>query len=1293
MTITVKRILALLLTVCSLLCLMVPAAFAADTSGSEKVQLNYYIKNYGSDAIKFRTTGDEGQTFTDPNFPVMSISEHDGVWSFAGRSLSGQYGSSDGTRINLTSSMIVYFSEKAAKSSTNGDWIALRLENVPQGTFRMELTNITGTNNGKSDVYIMPASAYETVAGYYNAIGTTLDDTYTAGMNNVNNSMKKLLANIDAGNIENASCLGIFDSTLDLSNTQDFDVTFQKGGAYVVVFRCSAGQTGNCRLGLERITITNKANGLGMSVKTGVKSVQLMETPLAEFDVGNNDFIATSVVNGHDYLYVPHNNRLYVYDLDTWKKVDEKTMTFSETDGAFVDSSGIVWVYGQAGYLYRYDPYTGEGGNTVKAVLGDFAAGMLCDPFELDGKIYLGTHAQARIISYDPVTKTFAHVGMLSEEAVKATTMAYKDGYIYASVHAANDIQLPHQLVKYDMASNQVVATLDLMAAGVSHAAYLTSSTIVGNVLLCAASNQKYMIAVDINTMDFVDVGVTDGIVHGFSQVITEANGNEKVYFFTRTSKDSSKRYFCEYNSATGKVTRVDGFAEPTSNQFNTHQTSFVTIQAEGLSDKSLFMMKKNGTMVFYNLEDKNIVERTGLTMGDGVGVNIIEFTQGPEGSKEIYLGGFMLNQVGYYNYEKNKVTSLFKGYSDQIETIERVGDTLYVSGYGACSIIEMDYKTGEYKLLFALNERHKQNLVQERIQNIAVGDNKVFGTTVPHKGQLGGFIVWYDYDKEATFLVVEEDRIIYLKDSDKSTWYDVKTDAPVVFNTDDYGVNDFKGAVANQVVNSIHYADGYLYGTTYIGGAATAVPAEDSSSVIFVYDVENMEMVTKCDISDCIDNLLLPVELIAAFHPDPEVEGKFWGLVAQTLFTATYDKENKTFDVEEVISFGKDSYTGYLSKYENAKLYFDDGYIFVNVRSEKPGSNSSLNDFRIICMDRPEYNFSIYTEQCRTYALGEDDNIYFAQNTSIYKLESAEVIQTIKSIKANADAVQAQINGIGTVTLESKACVAAARLAYDALSADEKLLVNNLPLIAAETAIAVLEQATGADKAAAAAVQALINSIGTVTLESEEAVVAARTAYDALTAARKELVDATALTAAEEALAKLKAAAGQSAVNQAAADAVQAQINAIGTVTLESEVAIEAARAAYDALTAAQKELVDVTALTAAEAKLADLKEAAADQAAADAVQAQINAIGTVTLESGSAIEAARAAYNALTIAQKELVDITALEAAEAAYYALINLKTGDTMPVGLVIAMAAVGVMAVIVVLVPLIKKRFVR
>ena len=251
-------------------------------------------------------------------------------------------------------------------------------------------------------------------------------------------------------------------------------------------------------------------------------------------------------------------------------------------------------------------------------------------------------------------------------------------------------------------------------------------------------------------------------------------------------------------------------------------------------------------------------------------------------------------------------------------------------------------------------------------------------------------------------------------------------------------------------------------------------------------------------------------------------------------------------------------------------------------------------------------------THRIVTYAEGM--GMQYGTSTASVLAQLPQV--TLKLSGYAADGVEKLIDAIGTVTLDSEEAIKAARGAYDALTEEQKAQVGNYQtLLDAEAKLADLQ--------AVDAVEKLIDAIGTVTLDSEEAIKAARGAYDALTEEQKAQVgNYQTLLDAEAKLADLQAA-----------DAVEKLIDAIGTVTLDSEEAIKAARGAYDALTEEQKELVgNYQTLLDAEAKLADLQ-------AADAVEKLIDAIGTVTLDSEEAIKAARDAYDALTDAQKELV------------------------------------------------------
>lgn len=113
--------------------------------------------------------------------------------------------------------------------------------------------------------------------------------------------------------------------------------------------------------------------------------------------------------------------------------------------------------------------------------------------------------------------------------------------------------------------------------------------------------------------------------------------------------------------------------------------------------------------------------------------------------------------------------------------------------------------------------------------------------------------------------------------------------------------------------------------------------------------------------------------------------------------------------------------------------------------------------------------------------------------------------------------------------------------------------------------------------------VEQKIAAIGEVTLDSEEAIQTARTAYDALRQERKEQVsNYDVLVAAEARLAELQ--------DEAVAN-VETLINAIGQpVTPASRAAVEAARAAYDALAQKlQARVGNYDVLLAAEARLAE--------------------------------------------------------------------------------------------------------
>ena len=215
-------------------------------------------------------------------------------------------------------------------------------------------------------------------------------------------------------------------------------------------------------------------------------------------------------------------------------------------------------------------------------------------------------------------------------------------------------------------------------------------------------------------------------------------------------------------------------------------------------------------------------------------------------------------------------------------------------------------------------------------------------------------------------------------------------------------------------------------------------------------------------------------------------------------------------------------------------------------------------------------------------------------------------------------------------VTLENEAQVNAAMAAYMVLTDEQKSAIGSTAttkLYANATKIN--------DLTAVKAVTDQINELpAELTLDNEEAVQDARQAYDNLTGAQKDIFDQavlTKLTDAEAKIADLTAA-------QAVIDAID-ELPAAENITVEDTKAVQDARAAYNVLTPAQQALVGtetLAKLTAAEDKLDAITAAEPVEELIDALPAP----GEITVYDKAQVEAAKAAYDALTDAAKAEVD-----------------------------------------------------
>ena len=315
---------------------------------------------------------------------------------------------------------------------------------------------------------------------------------------------------------------------------------------------------------------------------------------------------------------------------------------------------------------------------------------------------------------------------------------------------------------------------------------------------------------------------------------------------------------------------------------------------------------------------------------------------------------------------------------------------------------------------------------------------------------------------------------------------------------------------------------------------------------------------------------------------------------------------------------------------------YESEGYLyFYCTYNSKPGGISMIRvDAQSAMMELTElYNAEGYEQYCITSLICDKDG------TIYYKNDSGNIMAVGFS---GAARVRRLIDAIGEVTADSADKIAAANEAYGKLTEAEKEKVTNYPVL--EAAIKAYEELLG-DIAAA---ELAINSIGEVTADSEAAIKNARSMYDALSESEKSKVsNYSRLTEAEAAYAGI----------MAEIESVEKKISAIGTVDKNSGEKIAAARKAYDALPASSKGNVsNYSVLQAAEARFLQFEKA-------DKVISLINAIGTVTAQSGTKITAARNAYNALSEEEKKLVtNYNVLQAAETKYTALKSTTSTST-------------------------------
>lgn len=168
-------------------------------------------------------------------------------------------------------------------------------------------------------------------------------------------------------------------------------------------------------------------------------------------------------------------------------------------------------------------------------------------------------------------------------------------------------------------------------------------------------------------------------------------------------------------------------------------------------------------------------------------------------------------------------------------------------------------------------------------------------------------------------------------------------------------------------------------------------------------------------------------------------------------------------------------------------------------------------------------------------------------------KLKYANILEEKEENDKKIERVEKKIQSIKTITEESGNAINAAREAFDRLAPELQSAVSNKDTLSkAEETFEQLAIRTVTDA---------INQIGAVSLDNEDAIIAAEKVYNKFDESiQQKIENRDVLFAAEETLTQLKIEKAQSA------------IEAIGNVTLDSKAVIDAANAAFNSIPTASR-------------------------------------------------------------------------------------------------------------------------
>ena len=706
--------------------------------------------------------------------------------------------------------------------------------------------------------------------------------------------------------------------------------------------------------------------------------------------------------NGHDYFAGAVRGGVYiVYDIDAKRQVYKGQSNIGTVRGFCLDGYGNLWIYGASYTLHKLNMATGEEkavkiSNGGTGITSFNVLGLTWDP--VTKKLYCGTYNKGSILMIDPQTgKNECISGVLDGTPDDGLAPDYmyagfaglviQDGYIYLGADGDTNADgvTSHHIVKFSIKDRKAVDYIDLVKSGHwgTSGHFMLYKKLLGDVILFDRdATVGKTVAVDISgeKMKLVDMGAD--MPRGFTGYVSDPI-NGKAYCC------SSSGGLVEIDVSTMKATKMSTADFPTSMiKLYAGGSCIATVEGDdrlpGTSLVTFVAHEATQTvdLVFHNVQSKRTVVWNDALTNVGAGNRLTPITASPDG-KTIYVGAYGNNQLGIYDLTTGK-TTYWATADHQIDGLIWYNGKIYSGNYQSACLNEINPTTGTVKTFFSL----QKTFGMARVHALAAGDNKVFCGMVPDKYKLGGVLAWYDLNTKLTYVVTgpnKED--VYYADTSGSSavWRSAATGKTVTLSVDNA---DATGLIKNQTIVSITYKDGYIYGTTCIGGGSGATADPSTSAVIFVYDVKNMKLAGTLDLRQKFSGYPSTVEAVHVVAADPDIRGKFWAVTAGTLVSFTFDATKGSFNVKEEVSVNKNKYDSG-SQWHPSAILFEGSYMYV-----------SLQGYGVCMLRRnnPQEGYLLAPSTGNyEFVLGADGNLYYHNDYDIVRLNTAKFVASVK--------------------------------------------------------------------------------------------------------------------------------------------------------------------------------------------------------------------------------------------------------------------------------------------------------